>query len=265
MNVLIVYSHPSPTSLNAALKNTAVSTLEKLGHSVKVSDLYEMKFNPIADQNDFTELKNPEKFSYINEQYFASQNRTFSKDILEEQDKLTWADYVIFQFPMWWTEAPAILKGWFDRVFAYGFAYGPGAYDQGKLRGKKAMLSFTTGGKDLRNFGKNHLKGELSERLFNIQHEKLYFVGMDVIEPFIFTAGSDEQDKMELFKKFEERLNQLENAPVIPFRPLSYYENGKLKESIYSQGEAKKSNQTFDWIFQPLGTIGLNPIHQTFG
>jgi NAD(P)H dehydrogenase (quinone) len=234
MNILIVYSHPSPTSLNAALKDTAVTVLEKQGHSVKVSDLYEMKFNPIAAQSDFTTIKNPDKFSYISEQYNASQNRSFSKDILDEQDKLIWADYVIFQFPMWWTEAPAILKGWFDRVLAYGFAYGPGAYDQGNLRGKKAMLSFTTGGKDLRNFGKNHLKGELSERLFNIQHEKLYFVGMDVIEPFVFTAGIDEQGRAELFKQYEERLTNLESAPVIPFRPLSDYENGKLKESIYS-------------------------------
>ncbi len=234
MNVLIVYSHPSPTSLNAALKDTAVAVLVNQGHKVKISDLYEMKFKAIADQDDFTVLKNSDKFSYISEQFHASQNRTFSKDILEEQDKLTWADIVIFQFPMWWTEAPAILKGWFDRVFAYGFAYGPGAYDQGNLRGKKAMLSFTTGGKDLRNFGKNHLKGELSERLFNIQHEKLYFVGMDVIEPFVFTAGIDEQGKKELFEQFEERLIHLESEPVIPFRPVSDYENGKLKESKYS-------------------------------
>ncbi|QOR66228.1 NAD(P)H-dependent oxidoreductase [Cytobacillus suaedae] len=234
MNIIIVYSHPSPTSLNAALKDTAVSVLERQGHTVKVSDLYEMKFKAIADQEDFTALKNPATFSYINEQYYASQNRTFSKDILEEQDNLAWADYVIFQFPMWWTEAPAILKGWFDRVFAYGFAYGPGAYDKGNLRGKKAMLSFTTGGNDLRNFGKNHLKGELSERLFNIQHEKLYFVGLDVIEPFVFTAGIDEQGKKELFEQFEDRLIHLESAPVIPFRPVSDYENGKLKESSYS-------------------------------
>ncbi len=46
------------------------------------------------------------------------------RDIDAEQRKLVAADAVIFQFPLWWLGMPAILKGWIDRVFAYGLAYG---------------------------------------------------------------------------------------------------------------------------------------------
>jgi NAD(P)H dehydrogenase (quinone) len=51
-----------------------------------------------------------------------------SADIAGEQAKLRWADAVIFQFPLWWFSMPAIMKGWFDRVYAYGFAYGVGEH-----------------------------------------------------------------------------------------------------------------------------------------
>lgn len=77
----------------------------------------------------------------------ATENGTFVKETPEEQVKISWADYLIFQFPLWWTEPPAILKGWFDRVFAKEFAYDNGAtYKKGLLQGKKALLSFTTVG-----------------------------------------------------------------------------------------------------------------------
>ncbi|NYY80640.1 hypothetical protein DMH27_17980 [Raoultella planticola] len=63
--------------------------------------------------------------------------------------------YGDFQFPLWWFSMPAIMKGWIDRVYAYGFAYGVGEhsdrhwgdrYGEGTLAGKRAMLIVTTGG-----------------------------------------------------------------------------------------------------------------------
>ncbi|WP_409274747.1 NAD(P)H-dependent oxidoreductase [Neobacillus sp. SCS-31] len=230
MNILIVYAHPEPNSLNGFLKDLAVETLSAAGHEVIVSDLYEKNFKAVADRNDFTELNNPEKLNYIQEQYHASKNRTFTSDILEEQDHLLWADIAIFQFPIWWTESPAILKGWFDRVLAYNFAYGPGHYDQGNLRGKKAMLSITHGASSLANYGAYGLKGDLDERLFNIQHEKLFFCGMDVIEPFIFHSSTKEDAKEGLFNDYRKKLLNISNEPVIPFHPLSHYEKGQLKD-----------------------------------
>ncbi|MDP4164071.1 MAG: NAD(P)H-dependent oxidoreductase [Bacillota bacterium] len=229
MNVLLVFAHPEPLSLNGALKNIAIDELQKVGHSVMVSDLYEMNFKAVADKNDFLELNNSDKLNYIKEQYFANKNGTFVEEIKLEQEKIQKADFILFQFPMWWSDPPAILKGWFDRVLSYGFSYGPGVYDQGNLKGKKTMLSITTGGDDFSDYGDFGIKGKMEDLLFNVQHEKLYFTGLDVIEPFIMPSGSDDEKRNEYISEYRNRLRTLETLPVIPFRPLSDYENGQLK------------------------------------
>lgn len=223
MNVLIVYAHPEPQSLNGYLKDLAVRLLENQGHKVKVSDLYEMNFKAVADRNDFTELKNSEKFSLISEQNHAFQNGTFSEDIKAEQEKIAWADLIIYQYPLWWTDPPAILKGWFDRVWSYGFAYGPGVYDKGNLKGKKALISITHGGADLRNYGENALKGKMEERLFNMLHEKLFFAGMDVLEPVIFHSSAPEKERELQIEAFGEMLLAIDSRDVVAYHGLDYY------------------------------------------
>ncbi len=120
MNILIVHAHPEPQSFTTALKNTAKQTLEKLGHSVEISDLYAMQFNPIASKADFLELNQPEYFNYALEQRNASKNQLLAHDIQAETEKVKKADLVILNFPLYWTSVPAILKGWIDRVFVSG-------------------------------------------------------------------------------------------------------------------------------------------------
>lgn len=215
MNVLIVFAHPDGQSLNGALKDITVGILEQNGHKVEVSDLYKKKFKAIADQDDFLVLKNPMRFNYISEQYHALKNNTFAADIVEEQRLVTWADLIIFQYPMWWTDAPAILKGWFDRVFSYSFAYGPGRYEEGNLKGKAAIVSVTHGAEDLSEYGENGIKGKVEERLFNIQHEKLYFCGMTVLEPFLFPAGADEETRLQHIQAWEKRLAGLKDEILV--------------------------------------------------
>jgi NAD(P)H dehydrogenase (quinone) len=217
MNVLIVYAHPSPTSFNAALKKAAIEGLLERGAFVKVSDLYEMNFNPVASLNDVV---------------VPAKEEDVPLDLRTEREKVAWADYIIFQFPMWWTSAPAIVKGWFDRVFAAGFAYGPGIYNHGNLTGKKAMLSFTTGGRHLGSYGPNGIKGEMSERLFSIQHEILYFSGFEVIEPFIVPSGVNEEERKEYLEKLKRRMANLDRLPTIAFRPMEAYQGGQLIESL---------------------------------
>jgi NAD(P)H dehydrogenase (quinone) len=214
MNVLIVYAHPSPISYNSALKDAAVEALVNRGANVRVSDLYAMNFNPVAMLEDTIVPANPEDVP---------------EDLRLEREKVAWADYLIFQFPMWWTSAPAIVKGWFDRVFAANFAYGPGVYNHGNFKGKKAMLSFTTGGRHFGSYGPLGLKGEMSERLFSIQHEILYFSGMDVIEPFIIPSGVSEEERKGYIEQLKQRMSGLEHLPTIPFHVLEDYEGGKLK------------------------------------
>lgn len=64
-------------------------------------------------------------------------------DAKTEQVALIEADTIIFQYPFWWYNMPAILKQWFDDVFAFNFAFGP---EGDKLKGKNFLLSFTVGG-----------------------------------------------------------------------------------------------------------------------
>ncbi|MDZ5470450.1 NAD(P)H-dependent oxidoreductase [Bacillus sp. 31A1R] len=208
MNVLIVFSHPSPTSYNAALKDAAVESLISRGASVKISDLYDMKFNPVASLTDVSVPKNKEDVP---------------EDLILEREKVAWADYIIFQFPMWWTSMPAILKGWFDRVFAAGFAYGPGVYNHGNLTGKKGMLSFTTGGKDFSSYGLDRIKGSMDERIFNIQHEILYFSGLTVLEPFMVPSGASGEERKSYIEELKNRMERLEELPVISYRTIEDY------------------------------------------
>ncbi|HEY0826675.1 MAG TPA: NAD(P)H-dependent oxidoreductase [Bacilli bacterium] len=227
MNVFIVYAHQEPKSFNGALKDTAVETLEALGHTVKVSDLYAMNFKAIADQHDFTELENADYFKYQTEQIHASKHDTFTSDITAELEKLKWADFVLFQFPLWWFSMPAILKGWVDRVFAMGSIYGAGigAYDTGGLKGKKSMLSITTGGPELMYspHGKN---GDIHENiLFPIHHGILYFSGMDVLPPFIaYSVARDPAKREQYIIDFKKRLLSIDTTPVIPYHPSSHYD-----------------------------------------
>jgi NAD(P)H dehydrogenase (quinone) len=220
MNVLLVFAHPSNDSYNAALKSAAIEALTERGASIKISDLYEMNFNPVASMNDVVAPKNVEEVPL---------------ELRLEREKVEWADYILFQFPMWWTSVPAILKGWFDRVFAAGFAYGPGIYNQGNFKGKRAMLSFTVGGKNLNSYGPRGIKGDMEERLFGIHHEILYFSGMDVLEPFIVPAHAGEEERIVFIEMLKSKIANLEKEPIIPFRPLEDYEGGKLKEHLIEE------------------------------
>ncbi len=147
MKIFIVHAHHEPKSFNGALTNAAQRLLTSIGHEVKISDLYAMKFDPVSDRRNFTSVKNPDYLKQQMEEMYASEVNGFAPDIQGEIEKVAWCDLMIWQFPLWWFSVPAILKGWVDRVFAMGLAYGQGrAYEKGVLRGKRAMLSITTGG-----------------------------------------------------------------------------------------------------------------------
>mgnify|MGYP003704676063 CR=1 FL=1 len=93
--VLIVHAHPEPRSLNAALKDVAVSTLLDAGHSVEVSDLYSMRWKAAADADDFTERQAGERLRYGADSRQAFESGTLSADIRDEQAKLVRADALI--------------------------------------------------------------------------------------------------------------------------------------------------------------------------
>lgn len=194
MNVLIVYAHPEPQSLNGSLKDFAVQRLQAAGHSVQVSDLYAMQWKAPLDAGDTLERRAADlPFHPSLDSRHAFENGLQSPDIAAEQDKLRWADAVILQFPLWWFSMPAILKGWVERVYAYGFAYGVGEhsdvrwgnrYGEGNLAGKRAMLMVTTGGWES-HYSPRGINGPMDDILFPIHHGILYYPGFDVLPPFV--------------------------------------------------------------------------------
>lgn len=231
-NVLIVYAHEDPASFNGALLNQAISTYKELGYHVEVSDLYKMNFKAVGDRNDFMEITREENYKYQIEQRKAYENNTLAYDIQAEQEKLKKADFVIFQFPLWWSSMPAILKGWVDRVFTTGFAYGGGKwFDQGGLKGKTAMISVTTGG-GKNFFAPNGIYGDLSETLKPIHYGILYFVGFKVLPPFITYSPVrlTQEEREQVLADYKERLLSWETTPGLDYPTLNDYDrNFQLK------------------------------------
>jgi NAD(P)H dehydrogenase (quinone) len=130
MKHLVVYAHPHPESFNHAILETTVSALEKNGHEVEVRDLYALDFQPVLKPSDLKAIKTGKTPS----------------DIKIEQEFVAQTDAITLIYPIWWTGLPAILKGYIDRVFSYGFAYSYGEKGINQLlTGKKGFIINTHG------------------------------------------------------------------------------------------------------------------------
>ncbi len=185
MNVLIVFAHPEPKSFNGALFQTAIQTLRATGHTVVTSDLYRMGFDPVSSRRNFSTVKDPDYLKLQTEEMHASEVGGFSPEVEAEIEKIEAADLMIWQFPLWWFGLPGILKGWVDRVFAMGRTYGMGhIYETGVFRGKRALLSLTTGGPQ-ESYTADGFNGDLQAVLRPIHRGMLEFTGFEVLAPQI--------------------------------------------------------------------------------
>lgn len=132
MNCLLVTAHPLHDSLCAALSDQVSRALRDTGHDVTVEDLYANGFD--------SRLTAAERRSYYQGSYD-------SRDIAGEIRRLLAAEAIVLCFPTWWFGFPAILKGWFDRVWAPGVAYDH-ASDFGpikpRLLGVRRMMAVTS-------------------------------------------------------------------------------------------------------------------------
>lgn len=207
MNVLLVYAHPEPRSFNGAMKDVAVHTLSQAGHQVRLSDLYAMKFNPVVEPSQFPERADPAFFRLLKEQRHAAETGATAGDVAAEQEKLFWANLVIFQFPLWWGSMPAIMKGWVDRVFTQGLVYGRGVPG---LEGRKALLSVTASTYDSEAEGTQYLKTQLSHVTGNM----LALAKLEVLEPFFVfgPASMTEQVRAECLRKYANHLLTITGA-----------------------------------------------------
>lgn len=131
MKVLIVYCHPSKDSFTYKVKESFIKGLEEAGHTYEISDLYAQGFNPAMSQQE-----------YIREAFYKQEEEILN-DVLIEQEKINNADAIVFIYPDFWTASPAMLEGWFQRVWTYGFAYG----DNKTMKTlDKALFLITMGG-----------------------------------------------------------------------------------------------------------------------
>ena len=217
MRTFVLLAHPEPQSFNGAMFRTAMQTLREAGHAVETSDLYAMGFDPVSDRRNFTSAKDPDYFKQQIEELHATEAGSFAPEVEAEMRKVEGCELMIWQFPLWWFSVPGILKGWVDRVFAMGRFYGGGrVYATGPLRGRRALLSLTTGGPEPA-YRKGGFNGDLDAILRPIQRGMLEFVGFEVLRPQVVWAPvrmSAEQRVAEL-SAWSERLRQIEReAPI---------------------------------------------------
>ena len=188
MNLLSIVAHPERRSFASALAQTALDCGAE-AQAAEIIDLYADAFDPVSDRRNFRTVKDPNYFKQQLEERFARDSDGFVEDISLYQRKISRADLVVFCFPLWWGGMPAIMKGFVDKVFASGFAYGGGRmYESGVFRGKRCLLAITTGSREERfvtHADNEGAFGSLEQILFPIRRNIFEFVGMDVLEPFI--------------------------------------------------------------------------------
>ncbi|MER8867548.1 NAD(P)H-dependent oxidoreductase [Mesorhizobium sp. M0751] len=108
MNILVLFAHPVETSFNAGLHRTIVERLKAAGHVVDDCDLYAEGFDP--------RLTRAERLSYHDERSAGYPASTYVERLLR-------AEALVLSFPVWNFGYPAILKGFFDRVFLPGVSF----------------------------------------------------------------------------------------------------------------------------------------------
>jgi NAD(P)H dehydrogenase (quinone) len=116
MRVLLIHCHPRAESFSAALRDTARQALEAAGHQVECRDLYAEGFSPALNSTEHRDYLDP-----------ASN----PSDVADHVASLQRAEALLLVYPTWWYGLPAMLKGWFDRIWAPGVAFklGDGAIE----------------------------------------------------------------------------------------------------------------------------------------
>lgn len=111
MHIYIIFAHPSHKSFTYEVLDALTAGLKDAGHTFELGDLYAMEFQTDMDLDQYNRETGPDPGAPVPE------------DVAAEQAKINTADALVFVYPVWWSDCPAKLKGWFDRVWTYGFAY----------------------------------------------------------------------------------------------------------------------------------------------
>ncbi len=171
MHIYIIFAHPSQKSYSKKVLEAFTQGLSEAGHSYEIGDLYDMGF--ISDMDD--------------EQYHREIGMDpaapLPDDVKIEQDKINRSDALVFIYPVWWSDCPAKLKGWFDRVMTYGYAYLYDDNDQhvSQIQIKKALVICSAGHTE------QHLEEtDIAESMRKIMlNDRLLGIGIQQADMFI--------------------------------------------------------------------------------
>lgn len=125
MHIYVIFAHPSQRSFSKCVLDAFSKGLKEAGHSHEVADLYRMGFQSEMDETH-----------YLRETS-GNPDLQVPPDVEAEQAKINRADGLVFIYPLWWSDCPAKLKGWFDRVLTCGYAY---VYDATGARGSRLSV-----------------------------------------------------------------------------------------------------------------------------
>jgi NAD(P)H dehydrogenase (quinone) len=258
MQAHFVLAHPEPQSFNAHLVRSGATALEAAVWTVSTSDLYAMDFDPCEGPLHFAQRIGPDRFDAQAEQRHASETETLPEVVVEELARLDRADLLILQYPMWWHLPPAMLKGWFDRVFAYGAAYtSKKRFENGRFVGKRAMLSVTVGTSP-ETYDYNGRSGDIDLMLWPVNFT-LAYVGYEIVRPFVsygVEAGLRYSEPAAVEKRlqavvadFVAVLPRLGERETIPFNRMEEWgRDGRIKAEapVHSPFVRRKRRLDFD-------------------
>ncbi len=245
MKAFIVYCHPSEDSFTRNIRDAFINGIIDSGNEYILSDLYKMNFS-----SDMTEKEYQRDANYLDTDDIA-------EDVLAEHEKINSSDVIVFIYPVFWTEAPAKVVGWFDRVWSYGFAYG----DKTMKTLDKGMILCSAGNPAdrLEKFGflESMKRVMIGDRLFG-RVKKTEFVVFDSTsrEKKLretnwdanlkkayekgFTLFSDDEEGFSLDGKFFTVVENSESGEVSDMTVFAYHQKENVIWAEYSGGSIVK-------------------------
>lgn len=224
MRALVISGAPSAQSLTDDLSRTASAELGARGYDVDVLNLNGLHWDPVVRPCDYgiCEFDGPVGDHAVD----ARTEGVIDSVVGQHQRLVERADLIVLVFPLWWAGMPAIMKGWFDRVFTQGFAYGlhdaagnSRKYGDGAFAGKRGLVITTTGDR-ASAFDERGLNGNIHDLLFPITHGIFWYTGVAPLESLAL-LGIDTPDWPgieDARERVRTRIASLEQEQPIPYR-----------------------------------------------
>lgn len=126
--IVVINGHPDKESFNSAIAHAYITSALDLGTEVRYIPIGELDFNP-------------------NLQFGYRQRMELEPDLAKALQDIQWSEHQVWIHPLWWLGMPAVMKGFFDRLFLPGIAFksNKGGISEGLLRGKTGRIITTAG------------------------------------------------------------------------------------------------------------------------